>query len=105
MSLLLQSVLCSMCKLSDYIFSSEQLEKDVEARKHKFKLAWQAKPKFGGEHGRLALFVDEDPKFKLPQDEEELAKIDSFCKFVCLGTRWCICSCLKCRCLCKKEDE
>jgi len=84
---------------------SEQLEKYVEDRKHKFKLAWQEKPKFGGEQGRLALFVDENPDFKLEQDEEELTRIDSFCKFLCLGTRWCICSCLKCRCLCKKKDK
>ena len=84
--------LCFLC------LSSEQLERVVEEKKHQFKLAWKKNEdmKFVGDNNRLASFVDVDPLLKV--DNEQLARTNSFCIFVCLSTKAAIISFVTCRC-------
>eukprot|EP00484_Ammonia_sp_Unknown_P000231 CAMPEP_0197023124 /NCGR_PEP_ID=MMETSP1384-20130603/3912_1 /TAXON_ID=29189 /ORGANISM="Ammonia sp." /LENGTH=549 /DNA_ID=CAMNT_0042451297 /DNA_START=31 /DNA_END=1677 /DNA_ORIENTATION=+ len=65
---------------------SEELENYVEERKHQFKMAWIAdvnQSTFRGLGDRIVSFVDVDPMLQI--ENEDAARSDSFCRFVC---RW-----------------
>lgn len=85
---------------------SEELERHVEESKHQFKMKWEAEPSddmFRGNNGRIASFVDTDPL--LEQSNQEMAKTDTFCKFVMLWILGGLSACIRCKCLrCEKKS-
>ena len=104
----MQSVLYFDILDEHILFSSEQLEAMVEAKKHQFKLSWKKdkEMEWAGDNERLASFVDVDPMLKI--DDESLAKVDSFCIFICLTIKSALISCFTCRCcrrLCSNHSK